>query len=304
MKRRGGKTRWPSFLRRSGPSTQLELPLNRTPEPDRNHHQGGRSFYFFDFDDNIAFLTTPTYLFHRQTKSALEISSREFAIHSSFIGKQGIYADYHVDPSPQGSFRHFRDRDMSFLERLLGRRQMFVEDLASALGFPDVQWKGPSWNCFYHAVFNERPIALITARGHHPETLKSGIRLWVEEGHLPRDPNYLAIYPVNHPLTGQELEADHTVAVPELKQRALRRAVEKAIRMYGDKPHRFGMSDDDPRNISWIIAEMKNLKSRFKHMSFFVIQTHGDQMTKSEVFPDRVEEQLLQDESQLSLFKE
>ena len=51
----------------------------RQREPDRNFAHGGRSFYFFDFDDNVAFLTTPMFLFHRETKAEIQISSRQFA---------------------------------------------------------------------------------------------------------------------------------------------------------------------------------------------------------------------------------
>lgn len=181
---------------------------------------------------------------------------------------------------------------------------MFIEDLAHALGLSDLHWKGPSWNCFYHAVFNSRPVALITARGHHPKTLKAGIRLWVDEGHLPAEPNYLALYPVNHPDIKKILNAKADDSVPELKQRALRQAVEAAKHAYGNNPHhRFGMSDDDPRNIEWILREMRELKRENPGMSFFVIQTQGDKMTKHEVFVDHVEDQLLQPEAQLSLFE-
>lgn len=284
---------------------QLELPLTRVREHDRNFAQGGRSFYFFDFDDNIAFLTTPMFLFHRETGQEIQISSREFAEQSAFIGKSGPFADYQLRfDEPAGSFRRFRDRDISWLERLLGRKQMFIEDLAHALGLSDLHWKGPSWNCFYHAVFNSRPVALITARGHHPKTLKAGIRLWVDEGHLPAEPNYLALYPVNHPDIKKILNAKEDDSVPELKQRALRQAVEAAKHAYGNNPHhRFGMSDDDPRNIEWILREMRELKRENPGMSFFVIQTQGDKMTKHEVFVDHVEDQLLQPEAQLSLFE-
>ena len=48
-------------------SKQLELPIPRVAEPDRNFKDGGRSFYFFDFDDNVAFLTTPLFLFEKST---------------------------------------------------------------------------------------------------------------------------------------------------------------------------------------------------------------------------------------------
>lgn len=295
--------KWNFF--KSAPS-QLELPLERRPEPDRNRHMGGRSFYFFDFDDNVAFLTTPMFLFHRETKAEIQISSREFALASQWIGKQGTYADYEMNHDPvTGSFRCFRDKDIGWLERLLGKKQMFVEDLAAALGLPDVQWKGPSWNCFYHAVFNSRPTALITARGHHPKTIRSGIKLWVDEGHLPAEPNYLGIYPVNHPGTKALLNMPDSNSVPHLKQKALRAAVEEAFRVYGASPHhRFGMSDDDPRNIEWITAEMRALKAEYPDVSFFIIQTHGEQMIKHEVFEDYVVDRCLQPEAQLSLFDE
>lgn len=285
-------------------ATQLELPLAREREPDRNLHKGGRSFYFFDFDDNVAFLTTPMFLFHRETGGEVEISSREFARHSALIGKQGIYADYQLNFDPKvGSFRRFRDKDLNWLERLRGHKQVFVTDLAGALGLPDVEWKGPSWNCFYHAVFNERPVSLITARGHDPRTIREGISLWVQEGHLPCEPNYLSIYPVSHPRIKAELNLSESENIPHLKQRALRASVLQALRTYGDNPHhRFGMSDDDPRNIEWIVSEMKELKREFPSLSFFVIQTHGGQMTKHEVFADRIEDREVFADGQLTLF--
>jgi len=298
--------KWLARFHSIGQSSQLELPLTRQREPDRNLHKGGRSFYFFDFDDNVAFLTTPMFLFHRESKNEIEISSRELAAHSGQIGKAGIYADYIFDHDPvTGSFRRFRDKDLSWIERLTGRKQVFIQDLAAALGVPDINWKGPSWNCFYHAVFNGRPMALITARGHHPKTIKEGIRLWVDEGHLPAEPNYLAIYPVSHPEIKKSLKMEDSESIPHLKQMALRASVEYALRAYGHSPHhRFGMSDDDPSNIEWISNEMRELKREFPQMSFFIIQTHGEQMIKHEIFVDHVVDQVLQAEAQLSLFDE
>ncbi|HND85478.1 MAG TPA: hypothetical protein PLU50_06700, partial [Pseudobdellovibrionaceae bacterium] len=63
-------------------------------EPDRNFQFGGRSFYFFDFDDNIAVLGTPLVLFHRDTRQELLVSSAEFAGIQSKIGREGIYREY------------------------------------------------------------------------------------------------------------------------------------------------------------------------------------------------------------------
>jgi hypothetical protein len=94
-------------------------------------------------------------------------------------------------------------------------------------------------------------------------------------------------------------------SIPHLKQKALRASVEYALKVYGNSPHhRFGMSDDDPRNIEWITAEMKELKKEYPQMSFFIISTHGEQMLKSEILVDRVEDKILKAEAQLTLFDE
>jgi|FLYM01.1.fsa_nt_gi hypothetical protein len=283
---------------------QLELSLGRPIEPDRHYHKGGRSFYFFDFDDNIAFLTTPSYLFHKESKEEVILTSQEFALNSMHIGKRGPYKDFFVDYDPMaGTFRNFRDQSISSLKRVLGHKQAFVRDLAEALGYPDLQWKGPSWNCFYHAVHNQRPLSLITARGHHPETMKQGIKVFHHKGHLPKLPNYLSVYPVSHPTVLEELGVSLSGNIPALKRRALRKSVEKAIEVYGPSPyHRFGMSDDDPRNIQWIHDEMVSLKSDYPEMSFFVIETHQDHFIKREVTVGGVEKSENLSFKQLNLF--
>ena len=109
---------------------------------------------------------------------------------------------------------------------------------------------------------------------------------------------------VSHPAIKTELNLAHSDSIPHLKQKALRASVMEAIRVYGNNPHhRFGMSDDDPRNIEWILREMQVLKAEYPQMSFFIIQTHGEQMLKLEVFADRVEDQVIGTESQMSLFE-
>lgn len=286
---------------------QLELGINRTPEKDRNFHLGGRSFYFFDFDDNIAFLTTPLVLFHKETGEELKISSGDFAQYHHSIGKSGIYADYKIDfNDTTGTFRNFRDHEHGDLEKLAGKKQIFVQDVAEALGYPDLQWKGPSWECFYHATFNQRPVSVITARGHHPDTLKEGIRVFVKNRLLPLEPNYLSIFPVSHKATRLLLgDSELKESTAELKQRAIRASVEKAIEIYGyNAHHRFGMSDDDPKNIQLIAEEMTRLKSRFPEMSFFLIETQNGNFVKHEISLSGWSGDKMPGLSQLSFFEE
>ena len=286
---------------------QLDLGFAREPERDRNFHLGGRSFYFFDFDDNIAFLSTPLILFHKESGVEHSISSGEFAHHHQNIGRLGPYRDYELRfCDVTGTFRNFRDHNPHELEKLGKKSQIFVEDLTEALGMPDVQWKGPSWECFYHASFNQRPVSLITARGHHPNTIKSGIDVLVERKILPVSPNYLSIFPVSHIETRQILgDVDLKMSTAELKQRAISMSVEQAIAQYGYSPHhRFGMSDDDPKNIQLIIEEMTRLKSKYPEMSFFMIETHEGNFIKHEVGHSGVSGKLMSEyQSQLGFFE-
>lgn len=266
--------------------SQLELKIERPKESDRNYHLGGRSFYFFDFDDNVAFLTTPLILFHKETGEEMKVSSGQWAAEHINIGKSGTYKDFEIRWEDQtGTFRCFRDHHEDELRRLGLQRQLFVEDVAQALGFPDIQWKGPSWSCFYHAAFNQRPVSVITARGHSAETIKAGVKLIVEQGHLPLEPNYLSIYPVSNVGTRHQLgDTELTLGTAELKQRAIRASVQTALQIYGYSPHhRFGMSDDDPRNIQLIIEEMTRLKTEFPEMSFFMIETQKGEFVKHEI---------------------
>jgi hypothetical protein len=289
-------------------SSQLELPIEREIIQDRNAALGGRSFYFFDFDDNVAFLATPAYIFHKETGVELKLSSGEFAQVQRTIGKVGPYADYRLDFCDlRGTFRHFRDQDITWLERnLMRRRQVFVQDLAGALGVPDFQWKGPSWSCFYHAALNRRPVSMITARGHHPDTIRDGIRLFVERQHIPHEPNYLSLYPVSHPDVRRELgDQNLTMSVAQLKKAAIRASVERAIEVYGENPyHRFGMSDDDPHNIELIVEIMKELKTEHPEMSFFVIETQAGRFVKWEVYPDHAEATLCAKGQDLKAFEQ
>ncbi|MFZ4404702.1 MAG: hypothetical protein ACOYOK_11425 [Pseudobdellovibrionaceae bacterium] len=266
--------------------SQLELGLERPQEKDRNHHLGGRSFYFFDFDDNIAYLSTPMILFHKTHRQELKISSGDFAQNHHDIGVKGIYADYVINWDPvAGSFRNYRDKHIDELEALNGKKQVFIEDVLHALGVPEFQWKGPSWDCFYHAVFNQRPVSLITARGHAPHTLAEGIDQFVQQKILPIAPNYLSIFPVNHPATRQLLgDVDLNWSTADLKRQALRASFQKAIDVYGySEHHRFGISDDDPKNIQLIFEELKKLKQEHSKIRFFIIDTAQGQFIKHEV---------------------
>lgn len=295
-----------SFI--DGPKkNQLELPIVRAKEPDRNHQFGGRSFYFFDFDDNVAFLSTSIILFHKDTGKEMPVTTAEYAQFGRHVGVRGPYAEFEIRYDDEvGTFRRFRDKNITGIDKWMKKQQPFIEDLAEALGNPDFHWKGPSWSGFYHATFNQRPISVITARGHHPDTIRDGVEMFVREKHLPNQPNYLGLFPVSHPETRQLLgDFDNKLSVAKLKQRSIRASVELAFDSYGFSPHhRFGMSDDDPHNIELIIEEMTQLKREYPEISLFVIETSGNKHLKKEIFEDHVKTQVVGPEvHQLSLFE-
>tara|TARA_R110002072_G_scaffold64203_2_gene159243 strand:- start:82830 stop:83741 length:912 start_codon:yes stop_codon:yes gene_type:complete len=266
--------------------SQLEIGLERPKERDRNHHLGGRSFYFFDFDDNVAYLTTPIVIFQKDTGIEKFLSSGEWAKHHLSIGKEGLFENYFIDYNDErGSFRYFRDKQFNLFEKITRKKQTFLEDIEKVLQKEDLAWKAPSWNCFYHATYNQRPTSVITARGHNSLTIEQGIDVLVRNGHLPHEPNYLSIYPVTNPNIRHQLgDKELNMSVADLKRSAIRQSVEKAIEQYGHNPHhRFGMSDDDPKNVELITEEMKELKRNYPEMSFFVIQTFEDRYVKTEI---------------------
>lgn len=285
---------------------QLEISNFRSVEKDRNHHQGGRSFYFFDFDDNIAFLSTPLVLFHKQKGHELSLTSGEWAEVHHTIGKTGFYKDYEIRfEDKSGTFKFFRDHEIEDLEKLGLQEQVFIKDVADLFKRPDLEWKGPSWETFYHATFNQRPVSVITARGHSPETIKSGINKFVQHKALPQEPNYLSVFPVSHNQTREALgDTEMNMSTAELKQRAIRASVESAIQLYGySHHHRFGMSDDDPKNLQLIYEEMTRLKGKYPEICFFMIETHRGDFIKHEIRLSGTVSNQIKENSQLNFFE-
>lgn len=277
--------------------SQLKLGLEEKTEPDRNYRYGGKSFYFFDLDDNILHLDTKIYLFHKHTGREIALSSQEWAKAIPLIGKEEPYRDYQVIDDPQtGSFRRFRDFPHS---------QPFLEDLEQALQKTEIEWRGPSWDFFYYAVLNQRPLSIITARGHNPDTIRDGFIRMVDLKILPQLPNTIGIYTVSNLDVRTQLgDTDRKLSTAELKKRALIQIVERAFQFYGVNPyHRFGMSDDDPANIESAVAAMRELKRRYPKNSFFVISAEQNPVIKREVFDDRVHAETYETLTQQGLFE-
>jgi hypothetical protein len=250
---------------------------------------GSVTFYFFDIDDNTLFLGTRIVLRNRNTHEERQLGTEEFAHIRHMLGEAGEWEAYERF---DGTYRYFRDRQDGELE-------YFVNDVAEAISdSANTSWQAPSWRMFVHACTNKGPLVFITARGHSPETIRAGIKLLADAGHIPCEPNYLAIFPVSNDAVKQSILR----AVPDpaerrqieqmrdatsaLKRFAIWQAVDLALEKYGaEPPHRFGMSDDDPGNIDLIVKAMCDCKTRHPDKRFFAIDTHKGEHVKLEVFP-------------------
>ena len=251
---------------------QMRLPMDLFPELDRNFHKGGRSFYFFDFDDNVVHLPTKIVLFHRDTSEEKEVSTSEFALMRNDLGKKDtVWESYEIRMAKNGSYRNFRHHEP---EDLQGKEQPMIRDMVEALQSPIGDWRGPSWDFFKHAVDSNRPVSIITARGQHPHTIRRAINMLVQNRELSAHPNYLSVFPLSYPDTVRQLNGDENTSIPELKRRAIIKCVTDAFECYGQSPHhRFGMSDDDAENIELIRSAMVELKSTYSENAFYVIST-------------------------------
>lgn len=251
------------------------------------------SFYLFDLDDNTLFLTTPIFIRNTKTGEEKTLNTHEFASVRTKLGVEEPWLDYETF---EGTYSHFRDIPAD--ELVDGQKQYLEDDIAKAIKGDPEKWQAPSWPLFVSACRRQRPLAIVTARGHSRETIKAGVHVLFEAGLIDKEPNYFAIYAVGNPETAEELisnldDPDEQKRLREmkdptssLKRIAIRNAVETALDQYGREPaHRFGMSDDDPKNVSLIIKAMCDCKKKYLDKRFFVIDTHAGEMVKLEVFP-------------------
>lgn len=239
---------------------------------------GSLSFYFFDVDDNLLFLSTKLYLWNGETRAELAIGSGEFAAIQSQLGRPGPWQAWATRAE---TFRDFNDQP-----NVPPDEPSFVRDVVSAVQ-GTAPWQGPSWPLLVHAAKMQRPVALISARGHAPETIEAGLRKLVSLGQLPRVPPILGIYTVTNKAVRESLGvADLAMTVPSIKKIAIQNAVETALQSYGAQPpHRFGMSDDDTANVVLAVSAMRDCKLKHRDKRFFVINTNGHEFVKMEIFP-------------------
>lgn len=239
---------------------------------------GSLSFYFFDVDDNLLILSTKLYLWNAETKSEQAISSGQFADIQGALGRPGPWQAWAARAE---TFRDFNDQP-----GLAPDQQSFVRDIVSAVQ-GSAPWQGPSWPLLVHAAKMQRPIAVVSARGHAPKTIELGLEKLRSLGELAAVPPILGIYTVTNPDVLKTLGVtDPAMTIPSVKKIAIENGVDLALQKYGSAPpHRFGMSDDDPANVVLAISAMRDCKLKYPDKRFFVINTNGKEFVKLEIFP-------------------
>ncbi len=127
-------------------------------------------YYIFDWDDNILHMPTRIHLEHRDDDGQwrqVEVSTSTFALVRSDVE--------HYRPPREGgwaaAFRNFEDRPGA---------NTFIEDTIAALEkVAHGENPGPSYNALRKTLREGRLFAIVTARGHSPETIEKAVRVFI-----------------------------------------------------------------------------------------------------------------------------
>jgi hypothetical protein len=122
-------------------------------------------YYAFDWDDNIVHMPTKI-LVKDESGNEVGMSTDDFAEFRHQIGKEPFnYKGNTIVGYSDSPFRNFRtDGDKDFL----------VDSMRAK--------KGPAFDDFREAINNGSIFAIITARGHNPNTIKEAIYNYIIEG--------------------------------------------------------------------------------------------------------------------------
>ena len=115
-------------------------------------------YYAFDWDDNIVHMPTQIIL---KDKDGDEVgmSTSDFAEYRTKIGKEDFnYKGHTIVSLAENPFRNFRTE---------GDRQFIIDAMKAK--------PGPAWEDFKESINNGSIFAIITARGHNPETIKEAV---------------------------------------------------------------------------------------------------------------------------------
>jgi hypothetical protein len=122
-------------------------------------------YYAFDWDDNIVHMPTKIILIDENNKE-VGMSTEDFAEFRHIVGKKDFdYKGSIIKGFANNPFRNFRTE---------GDKEFIVDSLRAK--------EGPAFKDFKEAINNGSIFAIITARGHNPETIKQTIYNYILVG--------------------------------------------------------------------------------------------------------------------------
>ena len=143
----------------------------KTPIPYVNDEVVNRDFkyYIFDWDDNILHMPTKIRMEHLEESGVwkpVEVSTSTFALvrtdTAHYRAPGGVWSE---------AFRNFEDSP---------KRDNFIEDTIDALErVARGEKPGPSYQAMKKTLREGRIFAIVTARGHSPETIERAVRLFI-----------------------------------------------------------------------------------------------------------------------------
>jgi hypothetical protein len=125
-------------------------------------------YYAFDWDDNILKMPTEIILLNN-VGDEIGMSTQDFAEYREKIGKEEFeYQGQNIVGYSKDAFRYFRDQIDS---------EVFVKDTQKALS---TGMYAKAWDDFIECLTTGSLFAIITARGHEPETIRKGVELIIK----------------------------------------------------------------------------------------------------------------------------
>jgi len=115
-------------------------------------------YYAFDWDDNIMYMPTKIVLMDDEGFE-IGMSTEDFAHHRMDIGKNPFdYEGRTIVDFAENPFRYFRVK---------GDKAFIVDSMVAPTG--------PAWDDFLECINGGSIFAIVTARGHNPNTLKESV---------------------------------------------------------------------------------------------------------------------------------
>ena len=137
-------------------------------------------YYIFDWDDNILHMPTHIHLEHRLTNGTWVPHSVTPAIFAIIRNDRENYRP--PDGDWNKAFLEFQDTAGQSVSKFLTDTREAIAKVKSGENLP-----GPSYETLRETLREGRLFAIVTARGHEPDTLRQAVRIFIDEVLTPNE---------------------------------------------------------------------------------------------------------------------